>query len=159
MTQQVNYGHIPTVTLGVRIQLALKDAQLTQEALESKFEVSRKTVSRWCNDKGNPPKRFILEQIAFMCGVSQRWLIDGVDEGSHPPDGSGMVSANVEIPRRARLLVVEGDGTINEEVTRQLAPVTGLDETVTLRLTAGCAANCATGDDSATLPQILQTAA
>src|SRR5581483_4378618 len=121
MTQQVNYGQVPPVTLGWRIQMALDYAQLKQEVLASKFEVSRKTVSRWCNDAGAPPKKFILEQIAFMCGVSAQWLIDGLTDGP-PPPGGGVVLTGVELPHRARLVVVDGDGEINEEVTRQLAP-------------------------------------
>jgi len=94
-----------------------------------------------------------------MCGVSQGWLIDGMNDAPRPPDGPGVVRADVEIPRRARLVVVDDDGTINEEVTRQLAPVTRLAKPQTLRLTAECAANCATGDYAATLPNALALAA
>ena len=140
MTQQVNFGQVPPVTLGWRIQLALDYAQLKQDVIASKFEVSRKTVSRWCNDAGTPPKRFILEQIALMCGVSQQWLVDGVADGPRPPGGSDVVRADVELPRHTRLLVVDEDGTINEEVTQQLAPVTQLRKSLTLRLTAECSA-------------------
>lgn len=140
MTQQVNYGQVPPVTLGWRIQLALDYADIKQEIIASKFEVSRKTVSRWCNDAGTPPKKFIMEQIAFMCGVSAQWLIDGTADGPQPPDGPGIVRADVAIPRRARLLVVDDDGNLNEEVMQQLAPVVQLKRPVILRLTAECSA-------------------
>lgn len=157
MTQQVNFGQVPPVTLGWRIQLALDYAQLKQDAVASKFEVSRKTVSRWCNDAGTPPKKFILNEIAVMCGVSPRWLIDGIaSDGYHPP-GAPLKSSRglpveqnvIDIPLGARVLVLGEDGVVNEDATRQLADVTQTDQpvkSVTLRLTAGCAANCATGD-------------
>ena len=85
MTQQVTFGDIPAVTLGWRIQLALDHGQLNQADLMSKFEVSRQTVSRWCNDVGAPPKKFILETIAEMCGVFTVWLIDGLPGLDPPP--------------------------------------------------------------------------
>lgn len=175
MTQHVNFGQVPTVTLGWRIQLALDYAQLKQDAIASKFEVSRKTVSRWCNDAGTPPKKFILNEIAVMCEVSPRWLIDGIaPDGHHPPEApllggssvglsTGLAEQNVvDIPWGARVLVVNDDGIVNEDATRQLADVTQSDQTVTsvtLRLTAECAANCATGDYGVTLPHALAAAA
>ena len=156
MTQHVNLGQVPPVTLGWRIQLALDYAQLKQDAIASKFEVSRKTVSRWCNDAGTPPKKFILNEIAVMCEVSPRWLIDGIaPDGHHPPEaplenssrglsGGGLTEQNVvDIPLGARVLVVNDDGLVNEDATRQFADVTQSDQTgksVTLRLTAECSA-------------------
>jgi transcriptional regulator with XRE-family HTH domain len=172
MTQQVNFGQVPPVTLGWRIQLALDYAQLKQDVIASKFEVSRKTVSRWCNDVGTPPKKFILNEIAVMCEVSPRWLIDGIaPDGHHPleaPGGRGLLEGLaeqnvVEIPRGARVLVVGDDGIVNEDATHQIASLTTESEqpakSLTLRLTAECAANCATGDYDATLPDALDAAA
>jgi len=77
---------IPELTLGWRLQMALDYAGLKHGDIASKFEVSRQTVSRWCNDVGPAPKKFILNEIARMCGVSPRWLIHG-DYTS--PDGPG----------------------------------------------------------------------
>ncbi len=159
MTQHVNFGQVPPETLGWRIQRALNYAGIKQDTLAAKFEVSRKTVSRWCNDGGPPPKKFILEQIALMCGVSARWLIDGIAEGPHPPGGAGMVSANIAIPPRARLIVVDEQGNEDAAAMQQLAPVTELPRPLILRLTAECAANCATGDyDVVTLPYLAAVA-
>jgi transcriptional regulator with XRE-family HTH domain len=143
--------------------MALDDARVSQADLMSKFEVSRQTVSRWCNDVGHPPKRFILEAIADMCEVSQRWLIDGIADDAPDPwdDRSGVVRADVEIPQRARLVVVDDDGAVVEDATRRLAPLMLLErpKSVILRLTAECAANCATGDYGVTLPHPLPAAA
>lgn len=90
MTQQTRRRHdaIPPVTLGLRIRMALDYAGLNQDELMSKFEVSRKTVSRWCNNAGPAPKKFILNEIAVMCDVSPRWLIDGVVPAEPSPSRS-----------------------------------------------------------------------
>jgi transcriptional regulator with XRE-family HTH domain len=64
--------------------MALAYGRLKHADLMEKFEVSRETVSRWCHD-ATKPKKFILNEIAVMAGVSPRWLIDGVE----PDDGPG----------------------------------------------------------------------
>lgn len=87
MTEQVDFAKEPELTLGWRIQMALDEGGLKHTDLMSKFEVSRQTVSRWCRDVGTPPKKFVLNEIAVMCGVSARWLIDGLS--NKPPDGDG----------------------------------------------------------------------
>lgn len=87
MTEQHDYAAEPEITLGWRIQMALDHGDLKHKDLMEKFEVSRETVSRWCRDVGAPPKKFILNEIAVMCGVSARWLIDGPGMGHRPPDG------------------------------------------------------------------------
>lgn len=147
MTQHVELGQVPPVTLGWRLQLALDYAGLKQSDMMDKFEVSRQTVSRWCNDVGTPPKKFILNEIAVMCEVSPRWLIDGVPPaGDHPlaaPSrgrGGGADSETVvQMPPSARLLILNADGNVNEDATRKLAPLTR-SQPLTLRLTAGCSA-------------------
>lgn len=90
MTEQLDYAKEPALTLGWRIQMALDEGGLKHADLMERFEVSRGTVSRWCRDDGPPPKKFILNEIAVMCGVSPRWLIDGPDDRTQqPPDGDG----------------------------------------------------------------------
>lgn len=89
MSEQPDFGHIPQLTLGWRIQMALAEAGLKHQDLMDKFEVSRATVSKWCRDVGAPPKKFVVNEIAVMCGVPARWLIDGtVDGHDDGPDGS-----------------------------------------------------------------------
>lgn len=87
MTEQVDFAKEPELTLGWRIRMALDSGGLKHEDLMAKFEVSRDTVSRWCRDVA-VPKKFILNEIAVMCGVPARWLIDGPVTGPGvPPDG------------------------------------------------------------------------
>lgn len=94
MTEQVDFDKEPELTLGWRIQMALDKGGLKHSDVMSKFEVSRQTVSRWCRDVGVPPKKFILNELAVMCGVSARWLIDGPQpQGPTHPDG-GVPSIN-----------------------------------------------------------------
>ncbi|QCG77043.1 immunity repressor [Gordonia phage Ewald] len=88
MTEQMDFAVVPEVTLGWRIQMALDHAGLKQTDLMDRFEVSRGTVSRWCRDVGPRPKKFVLNEIAVMCGVSPRWLIDG-DLPTGPDNGGG----------------------------------------------------------------------
>lgn len=88
MTEQADFAIEPEFTLGWRIRRALDHADLDHSDVTAKFEVSRQTVSRWCRDDGPPPKKFILNEIAVMCRVSPRWLIDGVSS-KRPPDGGG----------------------------------------------------------------------
>lgn len=93
MTEHAEVAAEPPVTLGWRIRIALDHGGLEQTDLMGKFEVSRGTVSRWCRDVGPAPKKFILNEIAVMCGVSPRWLIDG--KTANPPDGDGGVSSHL----------------------------------------------------------------
>jgi len=88
VSEQLDYAEAPELTLGWRIQMALDKGKLQQADLMSKFEVSRGTVSRWCRDIGPAPKKFILNEIAVMCGVPPRWLIDG-PKGPGPDDDGG----------------------------------------------------------------------
>lgn len=89
MTEQVDYAKEPEVTLGWRIQIALDEGGLKHKDLMEHFEVSRDTVSRWCRNIGAPPKKFIQNEIAVMCGVSSRWLMDGPGTSNRGPDDGG----------------------------------------------------------------------
>ena len=89
MTEQADFAPVPQLTLGWRIQMALEHGGLKHSDLMDKFEVSRGTVSRWCRDVGQPPKKFMLNEIAVMCGVNSRWLIDGTEPSGPSDDGGG----------------------------------------------------------------------
>lgn len=116
---QHDYADIPPLTLGWRIQMALNYGQLKHADLMAKFEVSRETVSRWCHD-ASKPKKFILNEIAVMTGVSPRWLIDGITE-THSPGGGGAASA--PIPADESLLPGSNWRHLAYLVPRQAAPL------------------------------------
>lgn len=94
MTEQADYAPVPELTLGWRIQMALDHGDLKQTDLMDKFEVSRGTVSRWCRDIAPAPKKYVLNEIAVMCGVSPRWLIDGGPSKPGPDGGGSAASAD-----------------------------------------------------------------
>ena len=104
MTIQHDHEDVPPLTLPWRIQMALGHGNVRHSQLMEKFEVSRETVSRWCRGHGAPPKKFILNEIAVMCGVSARWLMEGTTPGEKPtgggksaapiPDGSPLSGLN-----------------------------------------------------------------
>lgn len=90
MSAPADYVKVPELTLGWRLQMALDEGRLKHGDLVERFEVSRQTVTRWCRDIGPTPKKFILNEIAVMCGVSARWLIEGIGtngDGNPPEDG------------------------------------------------------------------------
>lgn len=76
--------------------MALDHGGLKQTDLMEHFEVSRGTVSRWCRDIAPAPKKFVLNEIAVMCRVSPRWLIEGK---STPPDNGDGGSRGETDPR------------------------------------------------------------
>lgn len=91
MSEQTFAHNVPTITLGWRIKMAMDHGDVKSADLEERFEVSRGTISRWCRDVGQPPKKLFLNEIAVMCGVSSRWLIDGKDPHPDGPDGGHML--------------------------------------------------------------------
>jgi transcriptional regulator with XRE-family HTH domain len=156
MTSAYETGAVPPVLLRHRLRIAREFAGLEQEELAALMGVSRKTVGN--TETGRvKPRPITLRAWAFHCGVPLAWIEDGGAE-PHPPGGDLETGATspldpqiVEIPRRARVLVVDDDGTLNEEATRQLTPLTQPGKHVTLRLTADYATDCATGDYDVTL--------
>lgn len=89
MSQSAEGAAVPDWTLGWRLQRALDFAGLKHADLMDRFEVSRGTVTRWCRDIGPQPKKFVLNEIAVMCGVSARWLINGDAPRPTGPNGGG----------------------------------------------------------------------
>lgn len=143
MTSSYESGTVPPVLMRHRLRIAREHAGLEQEELAELMGVSRKTVGN--TEVGRVrPRTITLRAWAFHCGVPLSW-IEGGEDMPHPPNGPReMVRAEsekiVDIPKHARILVVDDDGTVNEDATRQLAPLAAAAKTVTLRLTAECSA-------------------
>jgi transcriptional regulator with XRE-family HTH domain len=51
------YDRIPPLTLGLRLKMAMSWAGYHREDMAAELGVDASTVSRWMNDKGEPPKR------------------------------------------------------------------------------------------------------
>ena len=70
-------GAIPEVTLGFRMQIALRHADLSTQGIADELGVSRSTVSRWLNDHGAPPRNGFVKLWAQATGVDPAWLREG----------------------------------------------------------------------------------
>ena len=70
------------------MRLALDHAGVSIEEMADVLGVTRQTVGRWLHGHGNP-KAGNLRLWAIRCGVSFRWLVDGVTPGA----GSGNLTS------------------------------------------------------------------
>lgn len=68
---------------------ALGHADIAVQEMADHLEMSRAQVSRYLNDKGAPPKRYILREWAMRCGVPLDWLLEGLDASRPGPTGGG----------------------------------------------------------------------
>lgn len=73
------------VTLGDRITKARKIAGLDVIELAEKSGIHRNSLSKYENDRGKPPRPYMLKAIAVACKVSYDWLASGQ---GHPFDGT-----------------------------------------------------------------------
>ena len=71
-TSPQDRGHVPALTLGWRLKMALGHHKV--EWIAHELGVSRQTASRWMADNGAPPKRAYLQQWAALTGVDASWL-------------------------------------------------------------------------------------
>lgn len=68
--------HIPELTLGWRLRMAIETAGLSSDELGEMLGVSGSAVRRWANGT-RAPKRGMLLQTALICQVPAEWLITG----------------------------------------------------------------------------------
>lgn len=86
-------GSIPQLTLGWRLKMALDHADLSVQEMADHLDYSRGQLSRYLNDKGEPPRRPVLREWALRCGVPFEWLAYGIDPtGPNDPDERAMQS-------------------------------------------------------------------
>lgn len=79
--------HIPQLTLGWRLQMALAHAGVSVQEMAGGLGVSRSTVSRWIHDDGAPPRAAFVKQWALATGVPLVWLETGNAPARPEPDG------------------------------------------------------------------------
>lgn len=96
---------IPPLTLGWRLQMAMKHADLNALDMAREMEVGRDTVARWLHDE-TIPHRLFLQAWADRCGVSYEWLTDDSDpkvaRGTREPAGRKPVTDNKDSQERRR---------------------------------------------------------
>lgn len=73
---------IPPLTLGWRLQMAMRQSGHSIEYMAARCGVSRSTISRWINDAGKrPPRRGDLQIFATECRVPESWLTECLGGG------------------------------------------------------------------------------
>lgn len=78
----------PQLTLGWRLQMAMKHADLTALDMAGEMEVSRDTVARWIHDETQPHK-FFLQAWATRTGVDYDWLVGTEVAATDPKTARG----------------------------------------------------------------------
>jgi len=88
MTPEVRHaeGQIPALTLGWRMQMALRHAGVSMLEMADELGVTRETCGRWTHDRGAPPRAAFLKVWALGTGVPYRWLAYGEAENPHADD-------------------------------------------------------------------------
>lgn len=83
---ELPHVEIPPLTLGRRMELALRKSGVKKEVMAGLIGVHRGTVSRWlADDWTRPPAKAILEKWAEVCRVPEDWLIYGKGTMPTPP--------------------------------------------------------------------------
>jgi transcriptional regulator with XRE-family HTH domain len=91
---------IPEWTLGWRLQRALAEAGVSVQEMADELGVSRGTISRWCNDHGEPSRGY-LKLWSLRTGVDHDWLVSG-DRVASPVGGTLQLSSSSAIPGNMR---------------------------------------------------------
>jgi hypothetical protein len=89
--EQASANAIPEWTLGWRLKRALTHGKVSVQEMADHLDYSRGQLSRYLNDKGEPPRRSVLRMWALRCGVPFDWLAYGI-ESDDPDDPAEQVS-------------------------------------------------------------------
>lgn len=68
---------VPDWTLGWRLKRALQWGNIPAVEMADHLGYSRAQISRYLNDKGEPPRLHVLRQWAELTGVPVEWLLHG----------------------------------------------------------------------------------
>lgn len=89
------HNGVPPLTLGWRLQMALREADLSVQEMADYIGYSRGHVSKWLNDKEvEPPRTAVLRMWALRCGVDYAWLTEGRQPPAPGPTGGGPTPPN-----------------------------------------------------------------
>ena len=77
------HDRIPSLTLGLRLKMAMDWAGYRRDHMAEELGVSESTISRWTNDDGTPPNRGYIRAWAAFTRYDFHWLLTG----EQSPDG------------------------------------------------------------------------
>jgi transcriptional regulator with XRE-family HTH domain len=99
---------VPELTLGWRLNMALRHGNIEIQQMADYLEVGRTTISRWIHDHGASPRTLYLKEWALRCGVDYHWLVTGEDSSA----GQEPSTASVNNPDYSRVsfLLYPGSG-------------------------------------------------
>lgn len=75
-TAMTDNGVVPALSMGVRLELARRNVNMTQPQLADELGISKRTVQDFEADV-RPPKRGTMIAWAQVTGVSLAWLENG----------------------------------------------------------------------------------
>jgi transcriptional regulator with XRE-family HTH domain len=163
MTVHADSGPVyPDWSLGDRIRKARVTTGMTQTEFAAAIGVKEGTLAAWETSRAHPRSADIVDvakRIETVTKIPASWLL-GMDDGppSPPsPPAHPFRQPGATVQRRLRPVPAGDIAEINDDAMAylRLAEVQlpqDDSKPATLRLTAECAANCATGDYGATLP-------
>jgi transcriptional regulator with XRE-family HTH domain len=94
LTVMSDSGYVPSLSLALRLEIARRDAGLTQDGMAAELGISKGTVSDF--ERGvRAPKRQTLMAWAARTGVSLRWLETGIAAAPDGGDGGELI----QLPR------------------------------------------------------------
>lgn len=93
-------GSIPPLTLGWRLQMALRQAGISVQEMADELGMARNSLSRWMADRGTPPRAAFVKQWALRTGVPYTWLATGEAENPRPGDPDGGSTADAALCAR-----------------------------------------------------------
>ena len=93
MSETTMQVHIPALTLGWRLKMAL--GNMSARDMADALEVHRVTVARWMADRGAPPRTVFVRQWALITQTDPTWLLTGQTSPSSSPGTSEPTPAKV----------------------------------------------------------------
>lgn len=87
MSEMSEHSGVPAWTLGWRLKRALASANVGAGDMADYLGYSKAQISRYLNDKGEPPRAQVLRLWAMHCGVPFDWLATGTETGPSTTDG------------------------------------------------------------------------
>lgn len=90
MSEMSEHSRVPAWTLGWRLKRALAEGGVAAGDMADYLGYSKAQVSRYLNDKGEPPRAQVLRLWAMHCGVPFDWLAYGSEVGPVDPGGQDL---------------------------------------------------------------------